>query len=285
MKRKTWLPLLVLVLTLLIFGVYRFYVRHITDNVAPKITIDESGGMLQISVRQPEEALLQGVTAQDARDGDVTASVIVESVGNINSLDQVTVVYAAFDQAGNVTKAQRTVQYTDYQPPRFSLSAPMAFPYGSHFNVLDYIGAQDQQDGDIRHRVKAILLDNAAITTEGIHDVHFRVTNSLGDTEELVIPVEVYPVDTYTAKLSLTNYLVYIPAGSTFNARSYLNTFTLSGETVSMAGNLPGDIRLEIDGTVDPQTPGVYPVSFRATKTVGTRTYTGYSKLIVVVEG
>ena len=285
MKRRIWLPLMVLVVTLLIFGAYRIYARHITDNVAPKITIDETGGMLQISTLDPEDALLQGVTAQDSRDGDVTPSILIESVGNINDKDQVVVVYAAFDRAGNVAKAQRTVQYTDYQAPRFTLNASLAFAYGSRFDVLGYVGAQDQLDGDIRRRVKATLLDGATISDEGIHDVQFRVTNSLGDTEELVIPVEVYAADAYNAKLSLTAYLAYVPVGSVFTARDYLNEFTLLNEPVSLTGSLPAGIELETSGSVDTQTPGVYPVSYRVTKAVGERVYTGYSRLIVVVEG
>lgn len=276
---------MVLVVTLLIFGAYRIYARHITDNVAPKITIDETGGMLQVSTQDPEAALLQGVTAQDSRDGDVTASIIVESVGNINDKDQVVVVYAAFDRAGNIAKSQRTVQYTDYQAPRFTLSAPMAFAYGSRFNVLECVGAQDQLDGDIRRRVKATLLDDSTITEEGIHSVQFRVTNSLGDTEELVLPVEVYAADAYTAKLSLTTYLAYVPVGSVFTAQDYLNEFVLFNEPVSLTGGLPEDLNLKISENVDTQTPGVYPVSYRVTATVGERTYTGYSRLIVVVEG
>ena len=285
MKRRTWLPLTVLVVTLLIFGAYRIYARHITDNVAPKITVDETGGMLQVSVLDPEDVLLQGVTAQDARDGDVTPSIIIESVGSINDNAQVVVVYAAFDRAGNVAKTRRTIQYTDYQPPRFTLSAPMIFAYGSRFDALECVGAQDQLDGDISRRVKAILLDNTTITAEGIHDVQFWVTNSLGDTEELAIPVEVYDPDLYTARLTLTDYLAYVPVGSTFTARDYLNEFTLLNESVSLTDGLPESLRLQTDGTVDTQTPGVYPISYRVSRTIGERTYTGYSKLIVVVEG
>jgi hypothetical protein len=36
---------------------------------------------------------------------------------------------------------------------------------------------------------------------------------------------------------------------------------------------------------VQPDVPGVYTVEYRVTQTAGVGTYTGYAKLIVVVEG
>ena len=285
MKRRTLLPLLVLVVALLIFGAYRVYDRHITDTVAPKITIQETGELLQVSANGPQSALLQGVTAEDARDGDVTDSVIVESVGSINDNYQVTVTYAAFDRAGNVAKAQRTVQYTQYHSPRFTLTSPLAFPFGSRTDILECIGAEDVLEGDIGYRVKTTMVDETSISAEGIHNVLFRVTNNLGDTTELVLPVEVYDGYTYNGQLNLTEYITYIPQGSAFNPKEYLKSCQLAGDAMSLSGGVPADLQLRVQGSVNVREPGVYPIGYIISTTRNGMVYSGYSKLIVVVEG
>ena len=139
-------------------------------------------------------------------------------------------------------------------------------------------------DGDIRHRVKATLLDESMINEEGTHPVRFRVTNSLGDTEELVIGVEVYPAGKYNATLSLTDYIVYLPVGADFSAEAYLNKFTMYGQTLSLRTGVGEDLQLRITGVVDTGKAGVYPVSYTVTRQYGNQLYAGYSKLIVVVE-
>lgn len=289
MKKRTWLFLVLIALCLAVFYGYRAVDRLNTDTKAPQISI--SSGTLQLSVQDSQSALLQGVTAKDETDGDVTASLVVESVRLTDPDGTVSVGYAAFDSAGNVAKASREVQYTDYESPRFTLSAPVAFSQSSGVDVLSIIHVTDMLDGDITHRIRATSLSEEAVTAVGTHEVQFRVTNSLGETAELVLPVEVYPAGNYQASLSLTDYLVYLPAGTAFNPKDYLNSFTVSGEVTSLRSGMPRNFTLQTVGTVDTQTPGVYSVGYTVTYTVvsetnpeNNRVYSGYSKLIVVVE-
>ena len=285
MKKWKSICLVLIVLCLAAFYGYRAVDRITTDTQAPQITMS---GQLQVSVQDPKTALLQGVTAQDKIDGDVTASLVVERVRLADSDGTVNVTYAAFDKAGNVAKAERQVQYTDYESPRFSLSGPLAFPQNSGFDVLSVVRVEDTLDGDITHRVRATSLDQNSITAAGTHDVEFRVTNSLGQTVKLVLPVEIYPAGSYQGSLKLTDYLIYLPAGAQFDAKSYLSQYTLGTDTTVLNGSLPGDFSLRTTGSVDTGTPGVYSVAYEVTynKADGVNSaYTGYSKLIVVVEG
>lgn len=290
MKRKQWPYVLLIALCLAIFFAYRAVNQITADTEAPKISVDTQ--QLEVSVQDDKSALLQGVTARDSKDGDVTASLLVENIQLLDTDGTITVTYAAFDKAGNVAKAQRQVQYTDYESPKFTLSDPLLFAQGSNFDVLSVIGSQDVVDGDIQHRIRATSLDETSISTVGNHKVQFRVTNSLGDTVEEVFPVEVYAAGTYEATLSLTDYLVYVPVGTNFVAKNYLKSFTLNHKTVSIENVLPKEYSLRTSGKVDTATPGVYSVSFIVTYTPENegnaqtvRKYTGYSKLIVVVEG
>lgn len=290
MKIRKWPYVLLIALCLVIFFAYRAVTQISTDTEAPKITVDTQP--LQLSVQDDKSALLQGITAKDSRDGDVTSSLLVENIRLPDRDGTVAVTYAAFDKAGNVAKTERQVQYIDYTCPKFSLSAPLVFAQGSNFDVLSVIGAQDAVDGDIQHRIRATSLDETSVATLGSHQVQFRVTNSLGDTVEQVFPVEVYAPGTYEAGLTLTQYLVYLPVGSPFRAESYLGDFTLNQETTSLRNGTPDHYRLRTSGKVNSSTPGVYSVAYTVTYTPETegnfqmiRTYTGYSRLIVVVEG
>lgn len=282
--KRNGLLIVLLVICLLLFGAYLVYERSVLDKTPPLISIEEGEQMLQLSVTDDRQLLLQGVRATDDRDGDVTKQIVVESVDQLNADEQVVVTYAAFDSSGNVSKATRTVQYTDYVGPRLTLSQALVFPYSSRLDPLPFVGAEDALDGDIRHRVKATLLDESMINEEGTHPVRFRVTNSLGDTEELVIGVEVYPAGKYNATLSLTEYIVYLPVGADFSAEAYLNKFTMYGQTLSLRTGVGEDLQLRITGVVDTGKAGVYPVSYTVTRQYGNQLYAGYSKLIVVVE-
>ena len=284
--RKKWFPVIVLCICTILFFSYRIYKQVGIDNNPPVITIDDEEGVIHtVSMNDLDAGFLQGVTAHDHRDGDVTGSILVEQAGNITKEHQVQVVYAAFDAAGNVAKAQRTVQLTDYVSPRFTLSTPLAFVHGTNFDPLKHIGAEDLTDGNISHRVKATLMDESAISAEGTHDVLFRVTNSLGDTAQLILPVEVYFSGRYDAQLSLTDYLIYLPLHTAFDPEDYLLEYIAAGQSTDLTGGLPEGMELTVSGEADPSQTGVYAIGYTITYTLGSRVHTGYSKLIVVVEG
>ena len=229
MKRINVLLLMVLAVATGLFAGYHLWVHNRLDTVGPVLTIDE--GILEVSVQDSEEALMQGIRAVDDRDGDVTATILVESIYGINDDNITTVTYAAFDRAGNVSKIQRQVRYKDYENPRFELYGSMTFTFGSGFDLLEYIGAVDVIEGDIGRRVHATLIsDTKGITAQGRHQVKLQVTNNLGDTVEMVMPVEVFDPEWYVADVELTDYMIYLERGADFKPRDYLKGFILRGD-------------------------------------------------------
>lgn len=290
MKNKNWILVLLIISCVVGYYGYRALDLARTDTKAPEIEI--STEYMEVSVLDPKSVLLQGVTATDNADGDVTESIVVENVSLLDTDGTVSVSYAAFDAAGNVAKVTRKVKYTDYKSPRLTLSRPLLYTSGSNFDVLSAIGATDMIDGDIRHRVRATTLGEDSIATLGTHQVRFQVNNSLGDTMVLELPVEVYASNTYNASLTLTEYLTYLPVGANFDPASYLDTFTLLGEATNLRKGLPGNYTLRTNGEVLTQQPGIYSVEYRVIYTIRNdnnpdlnQEFTGYSKLIVVVEG
>lgn len=290
MKKRNLLILLAIAACVAVYLGYRALDMFRTDNTAPRITFSDETP--DFSVLDPREALLRGVTAVDDRDGDVSASVVVERVKLTDPDGSILVKYAAFDRSGNVVKAEREARYTDYESPRFSLSRSLLFEAQSDFDLMDIIGASDPLDGNIRHRIRVTPLDDSAVTARGEHDVEFRVTNTLGETVRLTLPVGVYAEGVHTLDVELTNYLIYLDAGSSFHADRYLESVTWNRETIPLSDGMPEGYSLQVEGDVDPNTPGVYAVDYTVKQTnINERNpedsliRTGCARLIVVVEG
>ena len=274
-----WLLLLLMVLCVAVFVMYYLDTQSSRDTVPPVISMESD--QYSLSVHDGRDAFLVGVTALDDRDGDVSDLVVVESVSAIDSNDCVTVTYAAFDRAGNVAKAQRTAMYTDYVGPKFDLTAALVFRSGYNQDLFDYVTAEDPVDGDLTERIKATMVDGESdIRQEGLHQVELRVTNSMGDTARLTVPVDVYDPDKYDAAVNLSDYLVYLEQGSTFHAEDYLENLYAGYRTIPLEQLKENGAQIEIVSDVNPDVPGTYS----ATYTITYGAYNGYTRLIVVVE-
>lgn len=282
-KKRRSTALLCLALLILCAGLTAAYTVLFIwrdDTTPPVIAMAED--ILEVSVSASDDELLAGVTATDNRDGDVTDSLLVQGVSNLAD-GVVTVTYAAFDAAGNVAKAARSLRYTDYEQPRFDLYAPLVYNASTAVDVLGRICATDLRDGDISGRIKADLVSNtSSLAYPGTHEVQFRVTNSLGDTAYMTLPVDVLPSGDYNATVLLKDYLIYLPKDREFNARSYLQGLDigLSRDPVEDQEELS----IQVDSNVRSSVPGVYSACYTVTYVRGVMEYVGYSRLIVVVE-
>ena len=304
-KKRLHIIFLPVVLCAIVTALYSLAFVMTDDTKAPEIEIQQQ--MLEVSVEADDAALLQGITAKDNADGDVTDSLIVEKISSLTREHTATVTYAAFDSSGNVAKVNRTVKFTDYQPPRFYQNYSLTFSDNSMQNILDFVGATDTIDGDISNRIKGTLLSNVSgLNGPGIYEVEFRVTNSMKDTAYLTLPVEVYPAGTYSASAQLSEYLVYIKAGTAFSPEDYLEKllvgtleYPLKNQNGANGGTkiiLSFDdyidpksvtepftrvVNVDMDSNVDVRTPGVYSVAYTVDYD---GIYTGYARLNVVVE-
>lgn len=280
-KRSYILQGLVLVLAIVIFVGYNMYTGVADDTKGPEFSI--SGELLELSVEDPQTRLLEGVTAFDNRDGDVTDTVIVENVYGLKNGNEVTVTYAAFDRSGNVTKATRQVCYTDYKSPVLTVTRSLAIPSG--IDIMNYVKAEDVFDGDISRRIRgALVSDSGSLGSVGRHDVQFQVYNSIGDTVKLTLPVEVYSADKYNASVELKENLVYLSERSMIDYESYLAEFSYNSVKYDLSTGVPSDLHVVINGSVNTWVPGVYPVTYTVTRLYGNMAYTGYAMLVVVVE-
>lgn len=253
------LTIALFVLVLFIFAGTKLYASRYIDRVPPVITCDDD--VLEISVRAPERSLLRGVSASDDRDGDLTEEVMVKGVTQLITADTAKVTYVVFDSSNNMATYSRTVRYTDYEKPHFSLSRGLVYPVGGSVTLLDRLTATDVIDGDISDNIR-VTTQNVTPNYEGVYNVTVQVTNSLGDTESLPLKVVVSHYAPVNPPITLTDYILYLDQGASFDPADY----------ISPDSDPTG---IEIDSHVDTSTSGVYHVCYTS------RTYMVYLTVVV----
>lgn len=251
MRTLKTILIICLVLVTAAFAAGQVYSRVVTDTVPPVITLDSDS--ITVSVEDGRDALLRGVTASDAKDGDLTGQIIVSGVSKLISNNTAKVSYMVFDKAGNMASATRYVVYSDYHRPRFMLITPLVYSLGETVSITGRLQAQDAVDGDITSSIR-VLSSDIISSTEGVYNLTLQVINSLGDTAQVTLPVTIRAEADGDSTVKLRRYLVYVGLGDNFEPRNYI-------ESVS-AGSV-SDVR--IDSNVDTQSAGCYLVTYTVT--------------------
>lgn len=252
-EKRTLKTILIICLVLVTaaFAAGQVYSRVVTDTVPPVITLDSDS--ITVSVEDGRDALLRGVTASDAKDGDLTGQIIVSGVSKLISNNTAKVSYMVFDKAGNMVSATRYVVYSDYHRPRFMLITPLVYSLGETVSITGRLQAQDAVDGDITSSIR-VLSSDIISSTEGVYNLTLQVINALGDTAQVTLPVTIRAEADGDSAVKLRRYLVYVGLGDNFEPRNYI-------ESVS-AGSV-SDVR--IDSNVDTQSAGCYLVTYTVT--------------------
>ena len=272
---KKWKIILVVLFVIItaLTVLSRFYRQVAVDDTPPVLTCTQD--VLEVSVDAGEEELLQGISAWDNRDGDLTSEIMVDHISTLVSDNTAKITYVVFDRSDNASKLTRTIAYTDYETPKFSLTQPLIYEVGHTVTLLDRLSAYDRIDGDITDDIR-ITVQNLNIATAGIYSITLQVTNSLGDTAILPVSV-IMQSNNRLPQITLDEYLVYLEQGASFDAESYLQRVTETSSGTERSRPLS---EVEIDSAVDTQVPGVYEVTYQYSGETGT----GQTILTVVVE-
>ena len=247
------------------------YQRMTRDDTLPVVECPREP--LTLSVRDGEEALLEGVTAYDEKDGDISDKVLVESVSKFIKPGTFIVTYAVSDSDCHVSKAKRTVHYKDYTPPEFYMKRALVYSVDEEVNIRDAIGARDCIDGDISDRV-TITATDYVVNTQGVFTVSVQVANSMGDMIDLDVTVHVEGNETMAPEIQLEKSLIYIKKGEKPVFEDYLKEVTVNGVLMENYGLL-------ISTNFDSEKEGTYNVHYYVSTAEG---YEGHSILTVVVE-
>ena len=265
MKKIKILSIILLIISITLFGAYLYYARMTSDTTAPVIRCESEE--LVVSVSVTEEELLEGVTAEDDKSGDVSDTLVVENISAFAEKDNRIITYAAIDEQGNVGRCTRILRYTDYEEPTFSLTEPMRFRMGSTIDILGRVRAQSMLDGDLTDSIKYSLDSTIDLKNKRTYQVEFRVTDSSGKVVYLPLELEIYDQTEERISVILSDYLIYVPVNGTFDPQAYF-----------VGSDIEGSLTMHSD--VDVTKAGVYTVDY----TVTGMNSVGKSRLVVVVK-
>lgn len=210
------------------------------DRKGPEIDVP-SGADVTYEEGSDTSSLLEGVTATDDKDGDVTDSLVIENIFPSDDRTSASVVYAAKDSHNNVSKVTRHVNYkaAGQDTPAENESAP------------------EENNGDA---------EEAAPAAEEPQQNESNTEGTEGAKNETEAQTEIDALPAESPRLYLNTYEVTMEAGSELDKISYIKEMTDDADSQETLFT-----EIEVDGDVDTTTPGDYTLTYHVTDSDGNR--------------
>ena len=205
-----------------------------SDRKGPEIEVPSSA---DVTYKEGSDtaSLLEGVTATDDKDGDVTSSLVIENIFPNDDRTSASVVYAAKDSHNNVTKVTRRVNYK-----------------ASEGDASASEDTAEEDNGDA---------DEAAPAAE---EPKQEDTEGVKNETDAQMEIDALPAE--TPKLYLNTYEVTVEAGSELDKISYIKEITDDADSQETLFR-----EIQIDGDVDTATAGDYTLTYHVTDSDGNR--------------
>lgn len=295
MKYSKVLSVLFFLASLAVFVGFLFFYDNQGDTVPPVIRVSDEAFTCSISAT--EEELLEGITASDDQDGDLSDQIFVESLGNFIDENTRILNVAVLDKAGNTAKGKRVLVYEDYSAPKFTLTKPLKFSVGTR-EITEFIQVNDMIDGDLSAKVKTCSPYHLSYEA-GDYPMEFMVSNSAGDVSRFNATVTLLDnrAQDHNAEIELSDYLVYTEKGKKISPWSYVKKLTMNGHEYQKADkdllpveesnynwtDYPAIISksdFKIDDSTDYDQEGCYEIEYTYTN----GDYKDSVRLVVIVE-
>ncbi len=248
-----------------------FTLQKQTNDQMPVITFETPE--TELTCEEWKQSSLDGVSAYDKEDGDLTAAVKITDQSMFTEDGVFLASYMVADSSGNISSASRTVRLTDYKPPRMLLKTAPVVYVGSQEPVQNIMRVDDMLDGTLSSHSYLLLSNTVNVGISGEYQVELEAVNSYGDSVSETIPVWVVPNEGGPS-ISLKQYMVYVEKGGRFDARSYIKSVkSTEGMRLARSGVMIDDSALNL------QECGTYLVKY----TCLDKKKTGYSAIAVVV--
>lgn len=272
MKIMKLMLIMVFVLSLAVFGVSEIIELSGRDMTNPVIESDRE--VLEIPCAYTQEQLMEGMSAFDKEDGDLTDQIVAGSFSRFISDGVCSLTYVAFDSANQSASLTRNVHFTDYHSPRFTLTKPLVFMQqeGSHTEVMNRLGAEDMLDGNLNDWITQMDTD-VNYSVIGSYTMVVEVGNSFGDASTVALPVHVVSRENQQVQINLKENIIYIQQGTNIDPIDYIQNVT------DYDGIVTDISQVSVESGVDINTPGCYEIHYTAASGVGE------TWLIVIVEG
>lgn len=244
------------------FGLTFAYNTYVADTTPPVLTSDSDS--LEVNVNATDEALCAGLSAYDNEDGDLTSRIRVKSVSQLIGSNSAQVTYVVFDNASNAATLTRTIYYSDYKKPHYSLSQPLIYGISQTVTLLDRLSAYDVVDGDLSSKIRLTMV-NLITSVAGSYQIRVIVSNSLGDTAMLPLTVTIRNTPIGSPTIKLSTYLVYTEVNQPLSLPDYIES--VKDPTADAARIDKSNVRIISD--INYTQAGVYDVHYTYTGTTG----------------
>ena len=244
---------------------------------APIISSDVAE--IRIPCQYKEENLLQGLTAYDEEDGYLTDKILIGGFSDFTERGVSSLEYAVYDKDGNIATFNRKVVFSDYVPPRITLSDPLVYKTsGTTYETPSLnLKGRDKLDGDISKHILITANDiNSSVPGKYVASVNLK--NSYGDEVNMELPVHILDSSQYGYYIELNEPLIYVDKGAAVNPATYIATVRneYTNEIVPV-----DEYKLTIDSDVDTSKEGIYEIQFSVVST--NESQRGETWMIVVV--
>lgn len=219
---------------------------------APTISFADA---LYLHLGQKSFNLMDGVSAHDVEDGDLTNKVVYANTVDINTEGTYQVTYQVTDSAGHKTSATRDVVVTN-DAPVIHVSGNNQTEVGHAFDPLQGVTADDYQDGDLTTEIK--VAGNVDTSKLGDYELIYTVTDKNGAVTTLKRSVTVFAT---APTLDVSKVPTELKVGDQFNPKANVT-----------AVSPYGDVIVAVDGSVDTSKPGSYELTYTATDKFGQKT-------------
>ena len=245
--------LVVFILVSAAWGVSSFSFNKNKDDVPP--VIEAQSDHIQITTASGEEGLLQGMTATDNKDGDLSDQILIGKQSKFVKKGTTEVTYLVFDSSNNPGYYTREVDYVDYHSPEFHLSEPLMFEKNSVVTILDRMRVLDSVQGDISDKIKIVSSD---VDSEevGIYTMGVEVSNKFGDIVTVQLPINIVEKSNSEVELVLTNYFKTLNRLEPFDPEQMMPEIRLPN------GSMGSPENMTVESNVDPAVPGTYQVFY-----------------------
>ncbi len=232
--KKAGIALMVVVCVILLAAAVHLVMTE--DRTAPEIIFSED--RIHYTQGDDESVLLAGVTAMDQKDGDVSASLVIDGIYPDDEGTTANVTYVARDSQNNIAKASRVVDYTS--------------------NAAGTVSDDTQADIDTAEQ------DEDDQSEEDNQDETIPVSGGVGsvtDNEDMEDLPEGSP------RITLTTDAIVVKRGESVNRLSYVESITDDKDEKNTLWQ-----RISIEGdTLDTSTAGVYELRYYVIDTDGNR--------------
>lgn len=221
----------------------------LSDSKGPRITVEQRS--ITYVNGDDKTSLLDGVSAYDAVDGDVTVSLIVKDITVLNSGDTAKVTYAARDNNNNISEAYRIVTYVDSSEYYSEPDDEAMFQEITEGEVTEAEASAENTEAQATEEQAEPVEEATEETTEEATEEP-KAEEEPQDNKPKANANDIKKPDDKTPKITLKQKSVNINVGQTFNPSDYIK----SKENASS---------IAIDGAINVMAPGTYPLTFKVT--------------------